>query len=147
MVASRSIVAPPAAPVPGEADQPAAGRGQALEPLALARHLARLPLPQGRRGLVESLKEVPCGLWRRDAVAEQERERRVLAQMRQVLATLAACRPQREQSSTNAAGGSPRLQRLIAIRSSTTGAAPLTRNASIRSGTPPCAVSAPASAR
>jgi hypothetical protein len=84
-------------PLPEEADQPAAGRGQALEPLTRARDLARRALPQRRRYLIERLQKVPGRLRRRGAVAEQDRERRVLAQRRQVFAAFTARRPEREQ--------------------------------------------------
>ena len=46
-----------------------------------------------------------------------------------------------------AAGGKPRLRRLITTLASSTAAAPLLRNASITSGTPLCAVMNPVSAR
>jgi hypothetical protein len=80
-------------------------------------------------------------------VAQQQRQRGVLAQRRQILAALAARGPQAEQPSTSCEGPSPRLRRLITTLESNTAAAPLVRNASIKSGTPPCAVNAAVSAR
>jgi hypothetical protein len=49
--------------------------------------------------------------------------------------------------STSCDGGRPRWRRLITTRRSSTAAAPLARNASITSGTPPWAVTSPVSAR
>ena len=83
-------------------------------------------------------QEVPRRLRRRRAVTQEQRQRRVRAQLGQVV----AARP-----STNCDGGNPRLRRLITTRASSTAAAPLARNASMTSGTPPCAVTKPVSAR
>jgi hypothetical protein len=78
-------------------DQPAVDRAQPLQALAFARHLAARALPQRRRRLVEPLEEVARGLGRREAVAEEQGQRRILAQLHQILAALAARGPEREQ--------------------------------------------------
>jgi hypothetical protein len=78
-------------------DQPAVDRAQPLQALPFARHLAALALPQRRRRLVEPFEEVAGGLGRREAVAEEQGQRRILAQLHQILAALAARGPEREQ--------------------------------------------------
>jgi hypothetical protein len=97
---------------------------------------------------------------------EQQRQSRVLAQLRQILAALAAGRPSgaarpirsRERRgpcgprganrpSTSSELANPRRRRLTTTAASSTAAAPLARNASISNGTPPKAVSDAVSAR
>jgi hypothetical protein len=79
-------------------------------------------------------------------VPEQQRQRGVLPQLRQVFTAFAAGSPEAEHPPTSCDASSPRLRRLITTLSSST-VAPLVRNASIRSGTPLCAVMKPLSAR
>ena len=74
-------------------DQPPAARGQALQPLTFRQYRAALALPQGWRRLVERLEKIPYRLGCRDRIPEQQRQSRVLAQLCQIFAALAAGRP------------------------------------------------------
>ena len=84
-------------PLLDKADQPASGFRQALEPLAFAWDVAGRTLPERRHRLVERLQKVPRRLRRWQAVPEQQRQRGVLSQLRQVLTALAAGSPEAEQ--------------------------------------------------
>jgi hypothetical protein len=96
-------------PLLEKADQSTIGLRQSLEPLAFASDVTPLTLPERWCRLVEPVQEVARRLRRRQAVTQQQRQRRVLAQWRQVLTALAARSPKAEQPLHQLRGSEPAL--------------------------------------